>query len=101
MEYCFDVLKWIVVLSPIWGTLLWSSWEGFIRPRLVPKGEMLAKVDELKAKYGDEAFEHACIKEHRGWYDSNTFEQGRWRRIREEIMQRDEKRGFTFSKVRR
>ncbi len=96
-----DVAFWIVVLSPIWGTFLWAFWEGSIRPRLIPKAEIIAKADELKTKFGDEAFEHACINEHRGWYDSNMFEQGRWRRIREEVMRRDEKSGFTFSKVRR
>lgn len=88
-------------MSPVWGSFLWGFWEGSIRARLVPKVEIIAKADDLKVKYGDEAFEHVCINELRSWYDSNMFEQGRWRRIREEIMCRDEKRGFKFSKVRR
>lgn len=95
-----EFVIWIICLSPIWGTLLWVIWEGSIRPRLIPRHEIIAKADELWEQDQAHAFDIACTKEHIAWYRSNTFEQGRWRRIRREIMRRERALGATFRKVR-
>lgn len=90
-----------ICLSPIWGAFLWCLWEGVIQPSLIPWNKINADVDELYTRYGEEAFEHVCMKEQRACYDSDGFEQGRWRRIRLEVMQRERARGITFRKMRR
>lgn len=95
-----QVAIWVVCLSPIWGAFVWGLWEGSIRPGLIPRNEIMAEADRLWAIDDDRAFDKACIEEHAAWYRSNTFEQGRWRRIRREIMRRERARGTTFRKVR-
>lgn len=100
MKTWLEIAVWAVCLSPVWGTLLWCVWEGSVRPRLIPRQEILAEADRLWAQDRERAFELACIEEHAAWHRSETFEQGRWRRIREEIMRRERARGTTFRKVR-
>ncbi len=99
-ETWVSAIIWVVCLSPIWGTLLWSVWQGSVRPRLIPRREIAAKVEEVYAQHGERAFDIVCMEEHRAWYDSDIFEQGRWARVRSEIMRRERARGFTFSRVR-
>lgn len=99
MKTWLELAVWTVCLSPIWGALVWCLWEGTIRPRLIPQREILTKADSLWAQDNQNAFERACIEEHRAWHYCNSFEQGRWRRIREEIMRRERARGATFRKV--
>lgn len=80
-----DVLWWVIVgvcTSPIWGSLVWVIWEGSIRPRLIPAGEIEAEARRLLARWGDRAAEMAFIEEDRAWRYSETFEQGRWHRVR-------------------
>lgn len=91
---------WALCLFPIWGALIWGIWDGSIRPRLIPREQIVEKADELWTRDHTCAFDIACIEEHAAWYRSDTFEQGRWRRIREDIMQRERALGATFRKVR-
>ena len=93
------IALWFLCLYPIWGTFLWCFWEGSIRPRLIPRAEIVAEADELWAEDDEQAFEHACAEEHSAWYRSATFEQGKWKRVREEIMRRERSRGATFQKL--
>ena len=80
-----DVLWWLIVgvcTAPIWGSLAWVIWEGSIRPRLIPASEIEAEARRLLARWGDRAAEIAFIEEDRAWRYSETFEQGRWHRVR-------------------
>ncbi len=86
-------------LFPLWATLLWILWRGSIGPRLIPRGEIIAAMEELYDRHGEQAFEIACAREHRAWRDDDFFEQGRWRRIRNEIMRREGERGVGFSRI--
>ncbi len=95
-----EISGYAICLAPIWGTLLWHIWEAVISPRLISHTEILAKADELWAHDDERAFDIACTEEHRAWHYCDSFEQGRWRRIREEIMRRERARGSTFRKVR-
>lgn len=86
-------LQWIgiaAVLSPVWGTLLWHTWELSIRPRLIPVGDINALADEMIAKHGPRAEELAFAEEDRAWRYSETFEQGKWHRVRRELWRRYE-----------
>ncbi|SRR5581483_6447800 len=83
-----SVLKLLLVgvaLSPIWGALLWELWDGGVRPRLVPRAEIDAMSAAMLARHGDRAEEMAFIEEDRAWRYSDSFAQGKWRRVRKRI----------------
>jgi hypothetical protein len=82
------IAKWLLVgaaLSPIWGAFLWELWEGSIRPRLIPRAEINAMSASMLSRFGDRAEEMAFIEEDRAWRYSESFEQGKWRRVRKRI----------------
>lgn len=70
------------------GVAVWHSWKFALRPLLIPKSEVDAIVERLIAEYGPRAEEMAYAEEDRAWHDSNTYEQGRWRRVRRELWRR-------------
>ena len=67
------------VTSPIWGALLWVLWEGSIRPRLIPRGEIDLLAASMLDRYGPRTAEMAFIEEDRAWRYSQSFERGKWR----------------------
>jgi len=73
----------IVCLFPIWGAVLWHAYEFSIRPCLIPKEEIDRLVMQVLAKPDPDAA--AFIEEYAAWHRSDTFEQGRWRRVRREL----------------
>lgn len=75
--------------SPIWGTLVWVLWQGFVRPRLIPRREIDALAAEMRARYGPRAEEAASAEEELAWRNSETFERGKWRRVRKRIERLD------------
>lgn len=75
---------------PIWGTLVWHIWALHIRPCLIPIEVIKTLADELIAKHGARAEEMAFIEEDRAWRYSETFEQGKWHRVRRELWRRYE-----------
>lgn len=75
---------------PIWGTLVWHIGELDIRPRLIPAETIQQLADRLIVLYGPRAEELAFIEEDRAWRYSETFEQGKWRRVRRELWRRNE-----------
>jgi len=77
-----------VCLSPIWGALVWEVWAGMVRPRLIPASEINALANSLVSKHGSRAAEVAFIEEDRAWRYSDSFEQGKWRRVRRHLMQK-------------
>jgi hypothetical protein len=76
---------WIVCLSPIWGAFVWVMWEGEIKPRLIPEPEIMALAVAHVARYGELAAKMAFIEEDRAWRYSDSFAQGKWKRVRQEI----------------
>ena len=75
-------------LFPIWGALLWELWEGSIRPRFITDAEVDALSTSMLARYGDRAEKIAFMEEDRAWRYSESFEQGKWRRVRRELRRR-------------
>jgi hypothetical protein len=71
---------------PAWGSLLWIFWRGHVRPRLIPAHQIETDAVQMITHYGDDAFERAITEEDRAWRYSDSFEQGRWRRVSLEIM---------------
>lgn len=84
-----DWLWWAIVsvaTAPIWGAFLWHTYQFAIRPRFIPPEEIDRLVADMLAKPDPE--KAAFIEEHAAWYRSDTFEQGKWRRIRGELQKR-------------
>ena len=78
-------LKWLAILmatSPIWGAFIWETWEGEIRPRLIPKAEIRALAAEQIARHGQQAGEIAFNREVEAWRRCDSFTQKKWKRIR-------------------
>jgi hypothetical protein len=100
METLKHAIVWIVLAAcsaPIWGTLLWEIWDGTVRPRLIRRDIIDRAAAAMLAEHGDRAEEMALIKEHRAWYESDSFKQGGWRRVRKRIeaMHRERERPHT------
>ena len=70
---------------PIWGSLLWELWEGTVRPLLVPRAEIDALSVAMLVQHADRAEQMASIQEDRARRYSDSFEQGKWRRVRKAI----------------
>jgi hypothetical protein len=88
-------LGWLalgVASAPVWGAFLWLVWQGVIRPRLIPRGEVKRLAAALLACYGERAEEVAYAEEYRAWRHSDCFEQGKWRRVRRWIEGRRSRR---------
>src|SRR5689334_7668969 len=71
--------------SPIWGTVVWVIWEGSIRPRLIPDGEIESLAAAMLRLYGEKAAEVAFMEEDWAWRYSRPFQQGKWRRVRKRM----------------
>jgi hypothetical protein len=83
-----QVLKWLLIAlatSPMWGALIWVIWEGSIKPRIIPESAIKTLAIANIAQYGERAAEMAFIEEDRAWRYSDSFAQGKWRRVRQEI----------------
>jgi hypothetical protein len=80
------VLTSVVVL--IAGLASFEFWSFRIRPLFIPRTEINATVDELIAQYGPRAEEMAFIEENRAWRYTDTYQQGKWRRVRRELWRR-------------
>ncbi|MCJ8324789.1 MAG: hypothetical protein HRU29_04955 [Rhizobiales bacterium] len=61
--------------------------QGTIRPMLIPKAEIRLIAAKLIKEHGLNAYEFAEIAEERAWRYSRIYDQGKWKRIRQEIAQ--------------
>ena len=67
---------------------LWHAWDLSIRPLFVSRAEIRRMADELLARHGPRAEEIAFIEEDRAWRYADTYQQGVWRRVRNELRRR-------------
>ena len=83
-----NIIWWCIVgavMSPIWGSLLWFICEGYIRPARIPKEEIEALAEEMRRRNPTDPEDAAFTEEQAAWYRSETFEQGKWRRVRRHL----------------
>ena len=79
----------ILIIAALFGVIgLVEFWSFRIRPLSIPKAEINAIVDDLIEKHGPRAEEIAFIEEDRAWRYTDTYEQGKWRRVRRELWRR-------------
>lgn len=83
-----DHLSFLALGAFVLAIFLWVEWQGRIRPMFISRAEIERMADELAEKYGDRAEEMAFMEEDRAWRYSQTFEQGKWRRVRKELERR-------------
>jgi hypothetical protein len=76
---------WAICLFPIWGRFYGSSGKGAFGLASVSRTEIDALSAMMLARHGDSAERMAFIEEDRAWRYSDSFEQGKWRRIRKTI----------------
>lgn len=87
-ETAITVGVWVLGLSPILGSLLWSLWQAVVRPQLIPMSTISELADRLVAQHGMHAEEIALVEEDRACRRLETFEQAKWRRVRRELWRR-------------
>lgn len=86
-----SLLAWaaaLIGILPVAVGLGWGFFDSVIRPRLIPRAEIHRLADELMERHGGRAGEIAHIEEDRAWRNVDGREQGKWRRVREEIERR-------------
>lgn len=76
-----------ITTFPIWGALALEVWCGVIRPRLIDQAEIDALAADLVRRHGSRAEEMAFIEEDRAWRYSDSFERGKWKRVRLHLLQ--------------
>ncbi|MGL5448053.1 MAG: hypothetical protein ACRDBL_12160 [Rhabdaerophilum sp.] len=75
----------VLAISPMLCAFFWIMWEDEIKPRLIPEPDIRALAVAHVARYGERAAEMAFIEEDRAWRYSDSFAQGKWKRVRQEI----------------
>ncbi len=86
MELFWKIAFWLAIaaaLCPVWWALLWTIWQGVVRPRMIPQAEIDTLARQMIAKHGRQAACAAFVHEDRAWRYSDTFEQAKWRRVRD------------------
>ncbi len=86
-----EVLAFVLLII---GVALWHTWDFRIRPLFIPKAEINAIVDKLIAEHGPAAEDRARGYEEEAWSRSDTYEQGKWRRVRRELWRRYREGGW-------
>lgn len=81
-----DYFPFLLFGAFVLAVFLWVEWERRIRVMQIPGIEIKRMADDMIAEYGERAEGMAVIEEDRAWRYSQNFEQGKWRRVRREIV---------------
>lgn len=84
-------LKWsaiMIALAPIVVGIGWGIVEGSVLPRLISRDEIERLAEDIIGRYPADPEEAAFIEEHAAWFRSESYEQGKWRRVRKTIRRR-------------
>jgi len=85
LEFLRDNAFWMIVAAPALIALVWHLYELVIQPALVSRKEIRELATTLILLHRDRAALYAYELEMQAWKNSETIEQGKWRRIRREI----------------
>lgn len=91
MESMETAVRWAaytLAILPLLIGLGWTFAEGWIRPRLIARSEIERLADALLARCPDDPEHAAFVEEHAAGFRSETFEQGKWKRVRRLLRRR-------------
>jgi hypothetical protein len=72
---------------------IFTETQRWLLPLRVPEAEISRLADDLIANFGPQAAEVAELEQDRALYNSDPYEQGKWRRVERDIRRR---RSFGF-----
>jgi hypothetical protein len=88
-----EILKWLMIavaVGPMVFAFGYIAYEGYIRPALIPKSEIEKLADKIAHRKPVDPDEAAYWEEYAAWHRSESFEQGKWRRVRKLLRKRRE-----------
>jgi len=80
---------WMIAIAPALIALVWHIYELVILPALISRKDIRELATTLILLQKDHAERYAYELELQAWKDSETAEQGKWRRVRREIKRRN------------
>lgn len=75
----------IFILGIFAAVALFELYALFVAPYLLPQDVIDLIIEDLIEQHGDKALHAAIAREDWAKQDTDTFEQGKWRRIRREL----------------
>ena len=78
----------IFILGIFAAVALFELYAYFVAPYLLPKATIDLIIEEFILQHGDKAMDAAIAREDWAKQDTDTFEQGKWRRVRRELEKR-------------
>lgn len=80
-----SLLTFLLLIAAV---ALFELYAYFVAPYLLPQETIDLIIEDLILQYGCEALDAAIAREDWAQQDTDTFEQGKWRRIRRELEKR-------------
>ena len=75
-------------LGLVVAVALFELYAYLVAPYLLPQDVIDLIVEDLILQHGDKALDAAIVREDWAKQDTDTFEQGKWRRVRRELEKR-------------
>jgi hypothetical protein len=75
-------------LGLVVAVALFELYAYFVAPYLLPPDVIDLIIEDLILQHGDKALDAAIAREDWAKQDTDTFAQGKWRRVRRELMKR-------------
>ena len=75
-------------LGLVVAVVLFELYAYFVVPYLLPQETIDLIIEDLIFQHGDKALDAAIAREDWAKQDTDTFEQGKWRRVRRELEKR-------------
>ncbi|MCZ4273373.1 hypothetical protein [Maritalea porphyrae] len=79
------LLTFLILIATI---ALFELYAYFVAPYLLPQETINLIIEDLILQHGDKALDAAIAREDWAKQDTDTFEQGKWHRVRRELEKR-------------
>lgn len=89
LEFSRNNAFWMIAAAPALIALVWHLYELVILPAQISRKEIRELATTLILLHQDRAAQYAYELELQAWENSETTEQGKWRRVRREIKRRN------------